>query len=363
MRTIPILLVLVAAIAAAQDSKPSKNQKTEPAPAGKPVEMTLLGRKATLAIPAEWTEAKTPSTFASGDWKPAKGWENTKTEGLSLRVYGVEGKDATPASTAQKWLDASGKAKPDLIVSVTGKNKTLKGLDTEIEIDEKGGHSFCWMRAIALPPKDKVLIVMAEAAPLDRGKLERVLLEVQPILDSILDATGKDPWKRDPNTTVTCGELVVRLTAPAGWSYTRLAPEGSLIWMGTESRQEFILAFPLRSLRLKAGEAFMSQAAPMVYKSLLEIEDMIVEKSGKTLSKTTVPGHDQATDMVTVTQLSESDGPLWERRRLLLDGSNLTSILAKHPVASLDALPPAAALKQIDAVMSSVKVEIVRGSK
>ena len=125
MRTIPILVVLVAAIAGAQDSKPSKGQKTEPAPAGKPVEMTLLGRKATLAIPPEWTETKTPGAFAREEWKPVKGWENPNTKGLSLRVYGVEGQDVTPASVVQRWLEGGGKARPDLIVSVTGKNKTL----------------------------------------------------------------------------------------------------------------------------------------------------------------------------------------------------------------------------------------------
>jgi hypothetical protein len=361
MRTIPTLVMILAALAAAQDSKPAKGTKTEPAPAGKPVEMTLLGRKVTLAIPAEWAEAKKASTFASGDWKLAKGWENTKTEGLSLRVFGVEGKDLTPASVAQRWLDSSGKAKPDLIVSVSGKNKTLKGLDTEVEVDEKDAHSFCWMRAIALPPKDKVLIVLAEASPLDRMKLEGVVLEVQPILDSVCDATGKDPWKRDPNVTVTSGELVTRLVVPATWSYTRLAPEGSLIWMGPEARQEIVLAFPLRSIRLQAHQALLNQAAPMVFKSLVDVDGMLTEQFGKSISKGTVPGHDQASDTVMVLNLPDPVGTQWQRRRLLLDGSHITSILAKHPVGSLEELPPPAAMKQIDAVMSSIKVEIVRG--
>jgi hypothetical protein len=358
MKKAVILLALLTTCWPAQDSKPAK--KPEAAPAQKPVEMTVAGRKTSLAVPSDWTETKTPSSWPRDDWKLVRGWEHPRIKGVSLRVYGVEVKDVAPAPMAQKWLGAAAKAKPALIVTVAGKNKTLKGLDTEVEMDENGSYSFYWMRAIAVPPKDKMILILAEAAPLDREKLETIVLDLRPILDSVLDPTGKDPWRRDPAVTVTCGELVTHLTVPATWEYTRLAPEGSLIWMGPESRQEIVLAFPLRNLRLKAEEALMSQAAPMVYKTMLDAETMIAEKLGKVVSKTPVIGHDQATDIVTVTDIPEV-GPLWNRRRVFLDGSNLASVLGKHPLPNLDALPPEAAQKQVQAVFDSIKVEIVRG--
>jgi hypothetical protein len=357
---IPILLAaLLAGSLHSQDSKPAR---TESAPAAKPTEITALGKKVAITIPAGWSEAKAPSTFAREEWKAIKAWAHPTVKGFAIRAYAAEGKDASPAAVTQKCLDAVGSTKAEVVVSVTGKNKTLKGLDTEVETFEKQSHSFYWMRAIAIPPKDKVLVILAEASPLDREQLEDVVLAARPILDSVFDASGKDPWRRDPNVTVTCGELVTRLTVPAGWSYTRLAPEGSLIWMGQENRQEIVLAFPLRSLRIMSEEAALSQVAPMLYKTLGDADDMIADKLGKILSKTAVTGHDQARESVTVIELPEV-GVLWQRRRLFLDGPHVISLLAKHPLPDASALPPEAAQKQVGSVMDSLKVEIVRNSK
>ena len=68
-----------------------------------------------------------------------------------------------------------------------------------------------------------MIAVLAEANPLDYEKIGDVVAVVRPILDSVLDPTGKDRWRRDAEVTVTIDELVARLTAPAGWEYSRLA--------------------------------------------------------------------------------------------------------------------------------------------
>jgi hypothetical protein len=349
MRTIPILVVLVAGLAAAQQSKPAK-----------PLEAIVHGKKVSLAVPPDWVDAVGAGTGGRGDWKLVKGWESPSTKGLAIRVFGAEGKDLTPASLTQKWIESIGKGKPELVVSVAGKNKTLKGLDTEAEIVDAETYSFYWLRVIALPPKDKVIVVLAEIAPLDRQKLQAIMAEVQPVLDSVFDPTGKDPWRRDPGVTVTAGELVTRVTAPTGWIYARRAPEGSLAWSDPAGSQEVELDFPLRSVRFRDQPAFMNMAAPMLYKVITDGEAEVAEKNGKLLKKATVPGHDQASDLTMVTEV-ESVGPTWVRRRLLLDGGNLTSLAAKHPVPDLGSLPTDAFQKQVAAFMDSLKLEIVRG--
>jgi hypothetical protein len=360
---IPILLAaLLAGSLHSQESKPA-NPRSESAPAAKPTEITALGKKVAIAIPANWSEAKAPSTFARDDWKAIKGWAHPSLQGCGLRVYGVEGKDLTPASVAQKWLDAAGKERIEVLVSVAGKNKTLKGLDTELEMNTKDGWSFYWMRGIAIPPKDKVLVVLAEVSPLDRGEFEAIVVELRSILDRLLDPSGKDPWRRDPNVTVTCGELVSRVTTPAGWEYRREGREGSLTWTdpATPSTHLF-LGFPLRYARFKAEEAALTQFAPMLYKALVDAEAAMAAQYGRTLSTSVVPGHDQSSDTIMVTDAPEI-GPTWRRRRLYLDGSNLVSLEATHGVSGVDAFPPDAVQKQVAAAMQSFKVEIVRGSK
>src|SRR5436190_12196070 len=242
MKRTALAVALLAVAALAQDSRP-KTEKTASAPSSRPIDMMVLGRKVAITMPPDWTGAAGDSSFSVDSWKLAKGWQHPKLKGFSLRVFGAEGKDLAPAAVVKKWLDSAGTAKKEVLVTVSCRNKALKGVDTELELSDNNAISYYWMRAIALA-KDKVLIALAEASPFDYKTFEEIVLAAGPILDSLLDSSKKDPWKRDAEVTVARGKLVTKLTAPAGWKYTRLSPEGSLIWMGPENGQEVILGYP-----------------------------------------------------------------------------------------------------------------------
>ena len=100
--------------------------------------MTVLGRKVALTVPARLGRNEGRELVRARGLEVREGMEHPKLKGLSIHVYGVEGKDVTPASMVQKWLENVGRAKPRMLISATGRNKGLKGLDTELELDENG---------------------------------------------------------------------------------------------------------------------------------------------------------------------------------------------------------------------------------
>jgi hypothetical protein len=347
MKKLLLALFCVVNVGFSQDSKPAS------APATRPTEMTVLGRKVALTVPADWVETKDASSFALEAWKCAKGWSHPKLKGLSIHVYGLEGKDVTPAAMVQKWLENVGRAKPRMLISATGRNKGLKGLDTELELDENGSITLYWLRAIAVS-KDKVIAVLAEANPLDYEKIGDVVAVLRPILDSVLDPTGKDRWRRDAEVTVTIDELVARLTAPSGWEYSRL-PD-SLVWRGPD-KQEVELEIPLRSLKDVPQEINKRDIVPMIYKALTQAEEELAKENGKVLGKTPIVGHDQAVELVTAYEVPD-EASIWLRKRFFLDGAHIVTVTAQHPIADLTSVPPAAAQKQLAAALESLKIEI-----
>jgi hypothetical protein len=359
MKGTALALALLAAVAIAQDSKP-KTEKPASAPATRPTEITMLGRKIAATIPPEWTETTAESSFALEDWKVAKGWQHPKVKGLSLRLFGAEGKDLSPALVTKKWLDSAGAAKKEVLVTVGCRNKALKGLDTEVELSDNNAISYYWLRAIGLT-KEKVLVALAEGAPLDYEKFEEIVLAAAPILDSLLDSAKKDPWKRDSDVTIARGKLVTKLAPPAGWKYTRLAPEGSLVWMGPESGQEIILGYPQGPFSTFRIEGVKFQMTPeQMFKLSVDVETQILEQTGKLISKTPLTGHDQGLEIVAASEFF-TGSMLWTRKRYFLDAGVVVTLLAKYPVADKDAVPPDAAQKQFDAVMKSITFEVGPG--
>jgi hypothetical protein len=358
MRTLALffLAAAVATSARAQETKPAAPGNAESAPAAKPTEVAMLGRKVSLAVPPEWKESAAGGTFALEGWKHAKGWQHPDIRGFAIHLYGIEGQDVAPAALAKAWLAATGKAKVETLVSVGGRNKSLRGLDTEVELSENGALSFYWMRAIALA-KDKVLVVLAEVSPIKREELEEVVDTALPILDSVLDPARNDPWRRDPEFTMTRGGLAIRLKAPAGWTYTRDS-DGWYAWMGPIDGQSVQLALTGDGIAVnEKGEALK---AGEIFSLAVSVLEESAKEDGKLLAKTKVPGHEQATEIVAASNPSEEASGEWSRSRLFLQAGHLVMLTATHPIQEVSALPPEAFQKQVTAVLDSLKIEVAK---
>jgi hypothetical protein len=357
-----LILCAVAAALPSQDSKPAKKDKPESAPATRPHDAKVLNRKVTLSLPGDWTETDTRSTFALDGWEHGKSWKHPTIPKFTIHLYGAQGPGLTPAALAKKWLDSAGGVKIDRKVEVTGRSRQMKGLDVEVELDENGSPSFYWMRAVG-GAQDRVFVLLSDTSPVDYGWLEQIVLATGPIFDSFLDPGRKDPWRRDPDVTVTGSNVSMRITVPAGWKYTRLAPEGSLIWMGPENMQEFILALPqLSSHPARAFGPFgplPSSTAEQTFEATVKIAELL-RITGRLVSKGTVPGADRMEEVVTVARgnVRRGEPALWQRRRVILHDKTVVSLLAKHPLKDYDSLPAEAVQKQVTAVFDSLKFEV-----
>lgn len=350
------MIALTAAVLAAQQDK-----KPESAPTTRPHSVKVLGRAVSLSLPGDWIESEAASTFALQSWERGKSWKHPKIANCSLHLYGAEGPGLTPATLAKEWIGSAGAARIDLKVEVGGRSRQMRGLDVELELDENGAQSFYWMRAIG-GAKDRVFVLLAEASPLDYDKLEAIVLAAGRIFDSFLDPAKKDPWKRDCDIKVTRGDLVTRLTVPAGWEYTRLAPEGSLIWMGPENQQEFILAFPQTSVRpgrSLGGFPGGDGPTPEQFFDLIVKGAEILRALGRLVSNETLPGLDRTAQVVVVNRGNSrlKHPPVWNWRRIILHGTTVVSLLAKQPVKDYDAPLAAPLQKQITTVLDSIRFE------
>lgn len=359
MRTLFILAAVFATLAHSQESKPESKpakgpHKPESAPVVKPVEFQALGRTVALSVPPDWKADDQAGTFALDAWKHAKGWHHPSIRNFAIHVYGVEGKDLTPSGLVKTWLDAAGKAKVESLVSVPGRNKLLKGLDTEIELSENGALSFYWMRAIAVSG-DRLLLVLVEACPLKLDLLEEIVDTSVPILDSVLDPQNKDPWRRDPEWTLTRGPLTTKLRSPAGWTYSRDG-EGWFGWIGPVEGQTVQLAFPALGFSA-VGESIKIPPAE-IFTTIVSGFEEEAGKDGKLVSKTKLAGHDQGAEIVATTAPSEEAPGEWSRMRFFLDGSHIVMVTATHPMSDATTLPPDAYQKQVGSALDSFKVEL-----
>lgn len=328
-----IAVLAMAAAGPAQDAKPDEGKGKV-----KTVEATVAGRKVALTVPEGWTEwradaAPDPSSPA-GQWKLAAAWKSGTFEELTLRVFGVEKAGVTATKVRDAWFEhATSQAKPGISVRSDvkhPKDRNLTGHDLEVDLKSDDGKAWVWIRTLNLA-KDKVAVLFAEARPLHPPEpnplgqetfvREPQVLEILPVLSSFRNKATKESerWIRGSAFEMARGPAKVTMSAPKDWSYTRLGPEGSVIWMSPDSSdREFIVGM---SVKAGAGGADMMRKA----------ERMLVEASGgKVYEDREIEGADGGHEFISASKLS--DRSLWSWRRVHQRGEITVSILAKVPV-------------------------------
>jgi hypothetical protein len=353
-RSIPGLLALIlfVSVVAAQDKKPADG-KAKP----KPFEATVAGRKVSFTPAEGWAEFKSapvpdlPPNAAP--WKLAGAWKSGKYEELTLRLFGVEKAGATATTVRDTWFEfVKSKGTPGIVVKAdvsNPKDKALTGHDLEVDIKSGAEKVYYWVRTLNMG-KDKVAVLFCEARPLKPPELnpfnhetfvrEPHVLELQPMLASFLkpDAKPAEAWLRGPTFELSRGSASLKVDAPKGWEYTRLGPEGSVIWMAPgDSGREFIVAFE------ESDSAGRLQAEQMLIQAM----------GGKILQDREIQS--PAVGHEIISTLKSEDRTLCNWRRLYQRGEVSVSVLAKVPVADVSATPADDVQKESKAFHESVR--------
>jgi hypothetical protein len=332
---------------------------------GTPFEATALGRKSSLAVAADWIVDKyaaTPTGEATATkWKLVGAWRSGNFAELSLRLFVAEHKGLDAATARDEWFarnKGAGVVGIEVRTVVSDpKDKTLSGFDVEFDVRHGDEKACYWIRSLTLG-KDKAAVFVVEARPLQVQKSypfateamvrEPHVLEVRPMLASFLKRTGdlETAWRRGPKFEMTRGGSSLTFDASKNWSYTRLGPEGSVIFMGPkESKDEFIVGFQI--------------APDGDFKLSREAERMIVEASrGKAFFDRSLPGSDRDYEFSGARSMPDMEKILWTHRRAYVRGAFVVSTLSKVRVDSLDSAPSAEAAKATAAFFASVKVKV-----
>jgi len=144
-------------------------------------------------------------------------------------------------------------------------------------------------------------------------------------------------WTRGPTVAISRGEASLKVDAPKGWEYTRLGPEGSIIWMAPgDSGREFIVG-----LTACDGE------------TKLQAETMLIEATGGKIYENhplSSGGHE------IISAATIGDRTIWNWRRLYQRGEIAISVLAKVPVKDVGTPPSADVQKESKTFQDGVRV-------
>jgi hypothetical protein len=204
----------------------------------------------------------------------------------------------------------------------------------------------------------KVAVLLVEARPLKAAASspfpnvtlvgEPHVLAVQPMLASFLKKNAKpeEAWRRGPTFEMTRGVAAITFESPKDWEYTRLGPEGSVIFMApNEPGREFVVA--LQPPIPGAGAAMMR-----------DVERMLVERTGgKVFADKALDGPAGGHEFIASKALPGDEKPMWTRRRTYERGGVVVSVLSKVPVDDVEAPPSEDVQKIVDAFFAKALVK------